>query len=451
MNVVTAQQYIWEMIRLAGPGMKVIMIDKCTTTAVSCVYAQSNIMQKEVYLFERIDSIALRYANLGRPIKYLKCTTFLLPTAENIHLLTDELRFPKYGQYYIFFYSCLTPVFTRYLNFMKLSFFRSVKWRSFVYQRSSRDSKMLAEEVAKTIAREESLFENAKTDARHFALSSVIPIFWVHETVGINNHRVNINTASTSAYNFVFSNMYANFGEVSQNIKELITDFQRKSQTNQKFESVADMKSFVEQYPQFKKIAGIVTKHLTVLGELSKLVTTRNLLEISEVEQQIASGDEHSHCPKILIMILFVPLYIAIEDAIRLVMLYALRFENNTNSDIHGLVQLLRGKGIIRAVLDFGGSARWQNDLFDGIAIHPYITELIDSLSKNRLSDTAYPYILPPLSLNTKYSGTNNFKNKIIEISRNGIDNITLFLIGDATYENHGRFIKELLVVAAIG
>uniref|UniRef100_A0A1I8ETP6 Uncharacterized protein n=1 Tax=Wuchereria bancrofti TaxID=6293 RepID=A0A1I8ETP6_WUCBA len=68
-------------------------------------------------------------------------------------------------------------------------------------------------------------------------------------------------------------------------------------------------------------------------------------------------------------MILFVPLYIAIEDAIRLVMLYALRFENNTNSDIHGLVQLLRGKGIIRAVLDFGGSARWQNDLFDGIAI----------------------------------------------------------------------------------
>uniref|UniRef100_A0A1I8ETH0 Uncharacterized protein n=1 Tax=Wuchereria bancrofti TaxID=6293 RepID=A0A1I8ETH0_WUCBA len=38
----------------------------------------------------------------------------------------------------------------------------------FRYQRSSRDSKMLAEEVAKTIAREESLFENAKTDAHYF-------------------------------------------------------------------------------------------------------------------------------------------------------------------------------------------------------------------------------------------------------------------------------------------
>lgn len=42
--------------------------------------------------------------------------------------------------------------------------------------------------------------------------------------------------------------------------------------------------------------SGTVTKHLTVLGELSKLVATRNLLEISEIEQQLASGGEHSHC-----------------------------------------------------------------------------------------------------------------------------------------------------------
>lgn len=54
----------------------------------------------------------------------------------------------------------------------------------------------------------------------------------------------------------VLQNMYANFGEIGQNIKELITEFQRKSQTNQKLESIADMKNFVEQYPQFKKISG---------------------------------------------------------------------------------------------------------------------------------------------------------------------------------------------------
>uniref|UniRef100_A0A914R6Z5 Uncharacterized protein n=1 Tax=Parascaris equorum TaxID=6256 RepID=A0A914R6Z5_PAREQ len=31
------------------------------TSAVSCVYAQSDVMQKEVYLFERIDSGAVRW------------------------------------------------------------------------------------------------------------------------------------------------------------------------------------------------------------------------------------------------------------------------------------------------------------------------------------------------------------------------------------------------------
>lgn len=39
-------------------------------------------------------------------------------------------------------------------------------------------------------------------------------------------------------------------------------------------------------------------------------------------------------------------LYTAIQDATRLVMLYALRFENHANSDIYGLVELLRRKGV---------------------------------------------------------------------------------------------------------
>uniref|UniRef100_A0A1I7W251 Vacuolar protein sorting-associated protein 45 n=1 Tax=Loa loa TaxID=7209 RepID=A0A1I7W251_LOALO len=503
--IMAAQQYISEMIRLAGPGMKVMMMDKCTTSTVSCVYAQSDMMQKEVYLFERIDSVALR-----EPIKHLKCITFLRPTVENIHLLAEELRFPKYGQYYIYFcniisktdvkalaeaddqetvremheffmdgvplcphllslnifhsynssFSVLTPVFTRSLNSIIATLLALKKKPQIRYQKSNKDSKMLAEEVAKAIAREENLFENAKTDTVLLIIDRsedpVTPLLnqWtyeamVHELLGINNHRVNINTASNTGAlilsplhdPFYSKNMYANFGEIGQNIKELITEFQRKSQTNQKLESIADMKSFVEQYPQFKKISGTVTKHLTVLGELSKSVATRNLLEISEVEQQIASGGEHSHCLA-TIRRLVQHEQTTDLDATRLVMLYALRFENHANSDIHGLVQLLRRKGVsnqnikvIRAVLDFGGSARRQNDLFGGTAIamtkrfikglkgveniytqhEPYITELIDSLSKGRLSDTAYPYVLPPL--------------------QNCTDNIILFVIGGATYE----------------
>ena len=119
MNFLLAtQQYVNEMIRLAGPGMKVILMDKETvsfrlttrpvssskrnhraifqTSIISCAHAQSEMMQKEAYLFERIDAGAHR-----DPIKFLKCVAFLRPTPENVQLLSEELRSPKYAQYYI--------------------------------------------------------------------------------------------------------------------------------------------------------------------------------------------------------------------------------------------------------------------------------------------------------------------------------------------------------------
>ena len=65
------------------------------TSIVSMVYAQSEILQKEVYLFERIDSP-------GREtMKHLNCIAFLRPTKENVELLAQELRMPKYGLYFI--------------------------------------------------------------------------------------------------------------------------------------------------------------------------------------------------------------------------------------------------------------------------------------------------------------------------------------------------------------
>lgn len=71
-------------------------------------------------------------------------------------------------------------------------------------------------------------------------------------------------------------------------------DFQKKAKKHQKLESIADIKNFVEMYPQFKKISGTVSKHVTVVGELSSLVGKHNLLEVSELEQELSCQSEHS-------------------------------------------------------------------------------------------------------------------------------------------------------------
>jgi len=50
-----------------------------------------------VYLFERIDNSA------RESMKHMRCIVFLRPTPDNIQHLCNELKSPRYGNYYIFF------------------------------------------------------------------------------------------------------------------------------------------------------------------------------------------------------------------------------------------------------------------------------------------------------------------------------------------------------------
>jgi len=63
---------------------------------------------------------------------------------------------------------------------------------------------------------------------------------------------------------FSFQNLYSNFGEIGQTIKELMEEFQRKAKSHQKVESIGDMKTFVETYPQFKVCIYLSTKEILI-------------------------------------------------------------------------------------------------------------------------------------------------------------------------------------------
>lgn len=50
------------------------------------------------------------------------------------------------------------------------------------------------------------------------------------------------------------------------------------------------MKRFVEEYPEFRKLGGNVSKHVALVGELSRIVGRDKLLEVGEVEQGLATS-----------------------------------------------------------------------------------------------------------------------------------------------------------------
>lgn len=94
--------------------------------------------------------------------------------------------------------------------------------------------------------------------------------------------------------------MYKNFGEIGINIKILMEDFQDKTKSQKKVETISDMKDFIEQYPQFKKMSGTVSKHVLLISELSRLVAAHNLMDVSEAEQEMACQSEHSKSLKVI-------------------------------------------------------------------------------------------------------------------------------------------------------
>src|SRR5690242_17812463 len=93
--------YISKMI--APPGdtangkMKTLLLDRETVPIVSTAVTQSSLLNHEVYLIDRLDNAA------REKMRHLRCLCLVRPSPETIQLLIDELRDPKYGEYYLYF------------------------------------------------------------------------------------------------------------------------------------------------------------------------------------------------------------------------------------------------------------------------------------------------------------------------------------------------------------
>lgn len=496
MDVVQAIKfYINEMIKEAGAGIKALLMDKETISIVSIVYAQSEMQEKEVFLFELLENFTPKTESA----KFVKCIAFIRPTEKNLNYLMRELKHPRFSQYFLYFNNIISKTdikaiadvdenelikdvqeaYADYLALNSHTFSMNVKYcyqngtywnpNSFVrisqglislllslsrsplirYQANSVLAERLAEDVRRTIAKESGLFDplfKGLNDSQPILLvldrkfDPITPLLnqWtyqamLHEQLTIVNNRVNLSLIPGTDKNlrevvlskdqdeFYEKNQYLNYGEICSNIKNLMEDFQQKTKSQKKIETIADMKSFIETYPQFKKMSGTVTKHVTLIDELSRLVNTYNLLEVSETEQEMISHSDHSETLK-RINSLLANDKVRNEDALRLVLLYALTFSNHSSNDVRGLCRILeRSRGftpnevkVVQQIIEFCGKKRQQTELlssdhvkaftkkmikgFKGVeniyTQHtPELKEIIEDLYRGKLRETSYPFL----------------------------------------------------------
>ena len=184
------------------------------------------------------------------------------------------------------------------------------------YEVNSSVAENLAIEIGHSIENEGQLYDFKKSDTAPLLLlldrrnDPVTPLLtqWtyqamVHEMIGIENGRVDMSATTGSdstpqAKELVLSqeqdpfyraNMFLNFGDLGVNIRAYVNEFGQKHNSNKQVETLADMKSFVEQYPEFQKLSGNVSKHVALISELGKQVEARKLLEYGELEQSLGT------------------------------------------------------------------------------------------------------------------------------------------------------------------
>ncbi|KAK3997255.1 putative vacuolar protein sorting-associated protein 45 [Cladorrhinum sp. PSN332] len=346
------------------------------------------------------------------------------------------------------------------------------------YQKSSPLAKKLASEVRYYITQEEQIFDFRKVDTPPILLildrreDPITPLLmqWtyqamVHHLLGINNGRVDLSSVpdirpelkeialSQDQDPFFKKNMYLNFGDLGSNIKDYVEQYQSKTKNNADIESIADMKRFIEEYPEFRKLSGNVSKHVTLVSELSRRVRDERLLEVSELEQSLACNDNHAADLKNVQTQIQSPAVLP-ESKVSLVSLYALRYSKHPSSALPMLVDLLTAAGgvpprqaaLVQKILTYHQSlhatassgAGGITELFESTGIFgaagsrfkglkgvenvytqhsPLLETTLQNLIKGKLKEGQYPFV----------EGGGSTRDKP--------QDVVVFIVGGATYE----------------
>ncbi|KAH8053186.1 hypothetical protein JL721_10695 [Aureococcus anophagefferens] len=384
MNVMAAvRSYVDKIVGDPNcPGMKVLLLDEWTTKTVAMVYSQTEILDRDVYL------VAPDQAQNHEVMKHLKACVFVRPTPANFAVLTQEVRRAKFSEYHVFFsnvvpgdalkalaeadenevvrqvqeyYADFVPVnaelfslnqrqslrlfhqdmFARNVNGL-LSALLSLKLQPSVirYAGASRVAKAVAAECASQIAADGIFHFASGKRGKHRGRKRWTYQAMVHELLGLNSNRVKLKGApgvkdkdleevvlSATDDAFYAENKFANFGDLGMAVKDLLDDYQRQTKMNENISSIEDMQSFMERYPAFRSKSLNVTKHVALIGELSRLVDVYKLMDVSQLEQDVACNDDKSAQWREVLAKLN-DAAVKAPDKLRLAMLYALRYES---------------------------------------------------------------------------------------------------------------------------
>ena len=272
----------------------------------------------------------------------------------------------------------------------------------------------------------------------------------IHELIGIYHHHVKFNQKSfildRSTDDFFNQQLYHTLGEFPQALNQLkhnYISYEQKIKDLKQSQSLDQLKEFLEiERIHYEQLKSQFIKHVDIIDQFNKFIDTHHLYDVSKLQQEIISSYDHSYIINKLNNIL-IQTDITILDRLKLVLLYALRYENEPNNAILALTQKLIDIGVsqdqlkliptllkyrfkssnpsftIRAISYFKSFQKFDHILMNH---KPLLSDLLTQISNQQLSLVQYPY----LTASTK----------------DPITDVIIYILGGLTYEEE-RIISQ--------
>ncbi|RNF11844.1 putative vacuolar protein sorting-associated protein [Trypanosoma rangeli] len=180
--------------------------------------------------------------------------------------------------------------------------------------------------------------------------------------------RVHVLTAHTDP--FFAQHRYDDYGQVCIAVSELVKAYKALNNFDRNNVSLDEIKSFMSRFPEARKQSVQVTRHCGLASQLVTEVNGRNLTHLSVLEQEMLTSSNVAEHSRQMMDIVQDP-KTDIDDALRMVMLYALRYEKVNGNNIAQLKEMLEKRNcpvgrisLIDRVLEYGGADKRLHQLF---------------------------------------------------------------------------------------
>lgn len=269
-----------------------------------------------------------------------------------------------------------------------------------------------------------------------------------------DKQRENTHVLTAQSDPFFAQHRYSDYGQLCVAVSELVETYKAMNNLDRTTATIEDIKNFMSNFPEAKKQSSQVTRHAAILGHLVDEVNARNLTKLSVLEQEMVASSSVTEHSKTVLELVRHP-KTDIDDALRIAILYHLKYEKNASNITAQLKTEIELRGcpkqkvaLIDKVAEVAGSNYRLHELYrtsTGSIFKAAVSSIAQFGSEVQNVLTQHQPLLKKI-VNRAYNGTLSEKDYPVQavhgsplqatqaVSQRAKD-ILVFMVGGATFE----------------